>query len=117
MTDVKVSPAGITGLTGSDFANVPLDVYINDVERQTGLSDTGKNALAGGEAVQTTITVINTSDNTVETFTLHGSGNAVTQHGIDTTNFGTTEGNDGTVNVYWDSTNSQYELNNKEGGA
>lgn len=83
----------------------------------SGIADAGKEGLAGGDAIQATITVINTSDDTMEMFTLHGGGNTVTQHGIDTTNFGTTEDNDGTVNVYWASGNSQYELNNEEGAS
>lgn len=168
------------------------------------LADAGKQALRGGSAVDSLVTVVNEDDNTTAVFSLQGSSNAVTKisesardteleatatedvgsitsqttstftvavtgaetgdpvsvsppSGINTslvvsalvsssdtvtvqvtnpttgaidpasgdysvkvfdqsTDFTTTEGNDTTTNVYWDSGNSQYEINNEAGG-
>lgn len=80
------------------------------------LSDTNKTGLNDGDAVNKVATIVNTDDNTSAVVHLQGGGNAVSILAQSGSTFGTTEGNDGTTNVYWDIGNSRYELENQKGG-
>ena len=80
------------------------------------LADSGKEALNGGNVDNQIISVVNVDDNTGALVHLAGGGNAATILAQDGSAFGTTEGSDGTTNIYWDSSNSQYEINNEKGG-
>lgn len=90
-----------------------------ELDERTSVTDTDAVALSRDSAAQgyamiqdvtnnvSTMVYLGGSTNSVEIIHDSGSGN----------NFTTTEGNDGTTNVYWDSTNSRYELNNETGGS
>lgn len=80
------------------------------------LSDQGKNALNDGDAVNKVATVVNKDDNTSALVHLQGGGNSVVILAQSGSTFGTSEGTDAQTNIYWDSGNSQYEINNEKGG-
>jgi len=80
------------------------------------LSDAGKNALNDGDAVNKVATIVNKDDNTSAQVHLQGGGNSVAILAQSGSSFGTSEDTDAQTNVYWDSGNSQYELNNEKGG-
>lgn len=94
---------------------------INDLNRgrnteSTTLSDTAKFGLNDEDAVNKIATIVNTDDNTSAIVHLQGGANSVSILVQSGSTFGTTEGNDGTTNIYWDSGNSRYELENQKGG-
>lgn len=112
-----------TQASGTAFANV-LRSLVTDLDgllrgRETEehtLSDGDKAALLGGNTPDVVLTVVNVDDNTSALVHLAGSGNAVNILAQSGSSFGTTEGNDTTTNIYWDSGNSRYEINNEKGG-
>jgi len=80
------------------------------------LADSGKAAISDTAVVGSKATIFDTDNNTAATFYLQGAGNAAVEASETGSDYGTTEGNDGTTNVYWDSGNSRYEINNETGG-
>lgn len=81
------------------------------------LADSGKAQLWGGAATPTGIAiVIDRTNGTVATFELDGANNAVTEIDDPGTTYTTTEDSDTNTNVYHDSGNSRFELNNETGG-
>lgn len=80
------------------------------------LSDSGKAALNDSDAVNKVATIVNKGDNTSALVHLQGGGNSVSILAQSGSTFGTSEGTDTQTNVYWDSTNSRYEINNEKGG-
>lgn len=80
------------------------------------LADSGKAGLVDTDKPSGLALVIDTDNNTQAAFFITGGGNSVSELGETGTDYGTTEDNDGTTNVYYDSTNSRYELNNESGG-
>ena len=80
------------------------------------LADAGKAALNDGDGVNKVATIVNTDDNNAAIVHLQGGGNAVTILSQTGSSFGTSEDTDAQTNVYWDSGNSRYEINNEQGG-
>lgn len=80
------------------------------------LSDQGKAGLNDEDAVNKVATIVNTDDNTSAIVHLQGGGNSVSILAQSGATFGTSEDTDAQTNVYWDSGNSRYELNNENGG-
>lgn len=80
------------------------------------LSDSGKAALVDTDKPSGLALIIDTDNNTQAAYFIQGGGNAVSELGETGTAYDTTEGSDGTTNIYYDSTNSRYEINNESGG-
>lgn len=95
-----------------------LDTVLGRFEREEHtLSDTGKASLFGGNAVHAMGVVINEDDNDIGAFFFQGDGNAVVELGETGAAFGVgSEGTDAQTNLYWDSGNTRYELENQAGG-
>lgn len=113
-----------TQASGTAFAKV-LRSLVNDLDsllrgRETEthtLSDSGKAEIVSGHrSADLVVTVVNEDDHTAALVYLGGSGDTVSILAQDGSSYGTTEGNDGTTNIYWDSGNTQYEINNEKGG-
>jgi len=80
------------------------------------LGDAEKAGLNDEDAVNKVVTVVNTDDNTSAVVHLQGGGNSVSILAQSGSTFGTSEDTDAQTNIYWDSGNSRYELNNEKGG-
>lgn len=94
-----------------------VNALLSRFEYQTiTLADAGKAAISDTAAVHSQVTIHDTDNDTSATFYLQGGGNAAVELGETGTDYGTTEDNDGTTNVYWDAGSSRYELNNETGG-
>lgn len=94
-----------------------LDTILGRFEREEHtLSDTNSTALFGGNAVHALVAILNEDDNNAALVWLQGGGNAVTIINDHATAFSTSSGTDTSTNVYWSSSNTQYELENQEGG-
>lgn len=76
----------------------------NSVQLLSVATDTGK------------VLVVDRSNGSSAEFTLDAVNNTVTKVTDPDTAFSTTSGNSGTTNVYYNSTNSQFELENQTGG-
>lgn len=80
------------------------------------VADAGKVTIHGGERTKTVVaTIINKEDGEAATALLDADNEAVTIISQTASHFGTTEDNDTTTNVYYDSGNTRFELNNEAG--
>lgn len=81
------------------------------------VSDGGKVALNGGVRTESVVaTIINQEDGEAAQVLLDADNTEVNILSQTNATFGTTEGNDTTTNVYYDSGNTRFELNNEKGG-
>jgi len=88
-----------------------------EMKNHAGIADAGKVQLLGVASDTGYVMVIDRTNGTYGSFELDGVNNAVTEVDDPGSAYTTTEDNDTTVNVYWDGTNSQFELNNETGGS
>lgn len=80
------------------------------------LGDTEKAAISATDAVMGTFFVHDTTNDTSGVYALQGDGNAATNVSAAGGTYGTSEGTDASINVYWDAGNSRYEIENQTGG-
>lgn len=90
-----------------------------ELDERSSVADAGKVALSRDDAVQGYAMIQDVTNNVSCMVYLGGDANTVEiiHDSGSSNNFTTTEGNDGTTNVYWDSTNARYELNNETGAS
>jgi hypothetical protein len=90
-----------------------------EIDEEASLADTGRAQLSRDPSVQGYAMIQDVTNSQSAMVYLGGSANIVEiLHDSGAGNeFTTTEGNQGTTNVYYDSTNGQYEINNETGGS
>jgi hypothetical protein len=90
-----------------------------EIDEKASLGDSDKAQLSGDANVQGYAMIQDVTNSQSAMVYLGGSANIVEiLHDSGAGNeFTTTEGNQGTTNVYYDSTNGQYEINNETGGS
>jgi len=86
----------------------------NDI---SSLGDNSKDLLIDDEGFAGMVVVNNRSLGKSAIFLLNRDSNSVALVSDPSSSYSTTEGNNGTTNVYWDSTNSRFEIENKSGNA
>lgn len=119
-----VDAADLTGASGTDGQVLTSDgsaaawESVSDAAPRTlTLADTATDALLDTASTTAKVTVIDGSNDELAEYFVRGS-NTDAQLVVDSaTNFSETEGNAGTINVYWDSTNSRYEIENQTGAS
>lgn len=90
-----------------------------EIDSTGSLADTGKAQLSRDAEALGYVMIQDVTNGTSAMFFLGGVGQTVEKiHDTGTnTNYTTIEDNDGTTNVYYDGTNSRYEINNETGGS
>lgn len=90
-----------------------------EIDEETSLIDTGKAQLSRDARPQGYAMIQNVTNGTSAMVYLGGAANTVEiLHDSGSGNeFTTTEGNQGTTNIYYDSTNTRYEINNETGAS
>lgn len=94
--------------------------HILEFNAITGLADTNKSALLKDDDVTVGYAlVLDASNGNVGTFELDGVNDSTTEIDDPSTSFSATEGTttNTPVNVYWDATNSRFEVENQTGGS
>jgi len=126
--DNTVDLDDVSGLSSNNLTNLEgdnltvdgsgnLDASAGQTTRnENTLSDTGKAQLLDVASTTAKVTVIDETNDEISTWFLRGSNNDAQKLFDSNTAFANSEGNDTTVNVYWDSGNSRYEVNNETGG-
>lgn len=112
-----------TGKPDGNFARQALGSVVNTVldyfqhsENLGTISDTNDAVLFDGAELTGVAVVIDTSDDTVALYEVQGSTGGTSLLASGAGSYGTTDGSDAQTNVYYDSTNSQYEIENQTGG-
>lgn len=103
------------------FARAELGATINPLlsrlhyEEHTGIADTNSVNILGDGEVHGIAAVIDRTNDLTALVEIQGDGGGTAILAQSGTHFGTTSGNDGTVNVYYDT--DHYELENQSGGS
>lgn len=80
------------------------------------LADAGKAQLLDVAQTAAKVTVIDETNDELSEWFLRGTNNDAQLLFDSNSHFTNVEDNDTTVNIYWDATNTQYEVNNETGG-